>query len=127
MEYLGSIYQDEKLSRAVSDQVPAVVRYPTSDISRCYRIIASTLLGQGAAEVDHERFWTRLITMILKSPKPRTAKSPSPADVQKNGDLRGMIRDLLDEQRRTRILLERLVEKIERQESGIRPKTGPST
>lgn len=127
VEYLGSIYQDEKLSRAVSDQVPAVVRYPTSDISRCYRIIASTLLGQGAAEVDHERFWTRLITMILKSPKPRIAKSPSPADVQKNGDLRGMIRDLLDEQRRTRILLERLVEKIERQESGIRPKTGPST
>jgi hypothetical protein len=38
-----------------------------------------------------------------------------------------MIRDLLDEQRRTRILLERLVEKIERQESGIRPKPGPST
>jgi flagellar biosynthesis protein FlhG len=126
IEYLGSVYHDEKLSRAVTDQIPAVVRYPTSDISRCYRIIASTILGQGSVEVDHERFWTRLINMLMKAPKPKTMKAVSGNDVQKNGDLRGIIHDLLDEQRKTRVLLERLVERIEQHGACIRPKPGSS-
>ncbi len=114
VEYLGSVYRDEKLSKAVNDQVPAVVRFPTSDIARCYRIIASTLLGQGSLEADQEKFWTRLITMLLKTPKPKAAKAAPTANSQNDGDMRRMIRDLLDEQRKTRALLERLVEKIER-------------
>lgn len=111
VQYLGSIYRDEKLYRSVTDQVPAVVRFPTSDIARCYRIIASTLLGQKTLdEGDHEKFWSRLITMISKNPRPRTPKPAEADEVQKkNGELRGMLRNILDEQRKTRALLEKLI------------------
>ena len=124
VEYLGSVYRDDKLSRAVTDQVPAVVRYPTSDIARCYRIIASTLLGQESVEADHDKFWTRLITMLVKAPKHKAVPAGPAPGAQKNGDLRDMLNKLLDEQRRTRELLERLVEKIEQNDISIRPKPG---
>ena len=124
VEYLGSVYHDDKLSRAVTDQVPAVVRYPTSDIARCYRIIASTLLGQDSVEADHEKFWTRLITMLVRAPKHKAITAGPAADAQKNGELRSMLHKLLDEQRRTRELLERLVEMIEQHDMSIRPKPG---
>lgn len=88
-----------------------MVRFPTSDIARCYRIIASTLLGQKTLdEGDHEKFWSRLITMISKNPRPRTPKPAEADEVQKkNGELRGMLRNILDEQRKTRALLEKLI------------------
>jgi flagellar biosynthesis protein FlhG len=113
VEYLGSVYRDEKLTRAVSDQVPAIVRYPTSDISRCYRVIALTMLGQKSMGVDLDRFWTRLIAMVMKMSKPKTMK-----EAVSNGDksaLEKTFHEFLDEQRKIRLLLERLVANIEKQ------------
>ncbi len=125
VEYLGSVYQDEKLSNAVSDQVPAVVRYPTSDISRCYRVIALTLLGQEPSEVDQEKFWTRLIAMLSKVSKPRVMRAVSFNGDGDNGGIENTIHNILDEQRKTRLLLERLVAKIEQGAPPARLKTGP--
>jgi hypothetical protein len=119
VEYLGSVYKDEKLCRAVSDQVPAIVRYPTSDIARCYRMIALTMLGQTGVGVDYDKFWTRLIAMLMKMGRPKIMK-----EVTFNGNGKGDVRssslektvhELLDEQRKTRILLERLITYIEKQ------------
>lgn len=121
VQYLGSIYHDEKLSRSVTDQVPAVVRFPTSDIARCYRIIASTILGQKALEEGgHEKFWSRLITMITKNPRPRSPKPAAADDARKNGDLRGTLHSILDEQRKTRTLLEKLIAQL-----GVSPGAEP--
>lgn len=125
VEYLGSIYHDEKLSKAVTDQVPAVVRYPTSDISRCYRVIALTLLGQESVEVDQEKFWSRLITMLTKVSKTKVMKAVSFNGADNNGNIENTIHDILDEQRKTRILLERIVTKMEQDNPGFKWKTGP--
>jgi flagellar biosynthesis protein FlhG len=111
--FLGSIYSDEKLIRAVTDQVPAIVRFPTSDIARCYRVIALTMLGQKGVSVDVERFWSRLINMIIKGAKPKGVRA-----VSFNGEVPGKaiektFEDILDEQRKTRLLLERLLTRLE--------------
>jgi flagellar biosynthesis protein FlhG len=126
VEYLGSVYTDEKLSKAVSDQVPAVVRYPTSDISRCYRVIALTLLGQAPVEVNQEKFWTRLITMITKVPKPKISEALPFKEGSGNGNLEKTIHDILNEQRKTRILLEKLVARFEKDIASADTKTGSS-
>jgi flagellar biosynthesis protein FlhG len=126
VEYLGSVYMDEKLSRAVSDQVPAVVRYPTSDISRCYRVIALTLLGQSPVDVDQEKFWSRLIAMITKASKPKTVQALPLKDGGGNGNIENTIHDILNEQRKTRMLLEKLVARIEQDISSANAKTGSS-
>lgn len=112
--FLGSVYYDEKLTRAVSDQVPAIVRFPTSNISRCYRVIALTLLGQNSAQADYDKFWTRLLNMIMKGARPKTARGVSFNGHNGEGSIEDTIHNILDEQRRTRFLLERLVAKIER-------------
>lgn len=123
VEYLGSVYRDEKLSRAVSDQVPAIVRYPTSDISRCYRMVALTMLAQKSVGVDYEKFWTRLIAMIMKMGKPKVMKEVAfngsgKGDMAAGSSLERTVHELLDEQRKTRILLERLISNIEKQGPG---------
>jgi flagellar biosynthesis protein FlhG len=115
VEYLGSVYIDEKLTRAVSDQVPAIVRFPTSDISRCYRVIALTMLGQKSVSVDFDKFWTRLIAMIMKAAKPKAVKAVAFNGTNLPGSLEQTFHDILDEQRKTRILLERLITRIEQQ------------
>jgi flagellar biosynthesis protein FlhG len=112
--FLGSVYYDEKLTRAVSDQVPAIVRFPTSNISRCYRVIALTLLGQNTEQIDYDKFWTRLLNMIMKGSRPKTMKSVSVNGRDRGDSLERTVHDILDEQRRTRFLLERLVAKMER-------------
>ncbi|HQG31037.1 MAG TPA: MinD/ParA family protein [Deltaproteobacteria bacterium] len=113
VEYLGCIYVDEKLSKAVSDQVSAVVRYPTSDISRCYRVIALTILGQSPMEADQEKFWSRLISMITKVTKPKIVQEIPFKEGGGNGSIESAIHDILSEQRKTRMLLEKLVARIE--------------
>lgn len=120
VEFLGSVYTDEKLSRAVKDQVPVIVRYPTSDIARCYRVIALTLLGQKSVSADLEKLWSRLVAMVMKGGRPRTVRA-----VSFNGEVpaRAMEKtflDILDEQRKTRILLERLLTTL--QEVDLRPR-----
>jgi flagellar biosynthesis protein FlhG len=114
VDYLGSVYLDEKLKKAVADQVPAVVRYPTSDISRAYRVIALTILGQEAPEVDQEKLWYRLITMLTKAQRPKVMKEASLGEGGRNGTLESTVLDILSEQRKTRLLLEKLVAKMER-------------
>lgn len=126
VEYLGSVYHDEKLSKAVSDQVPAVVRYPTSDISRCYRVIALTLLGQPPVDVDEEKFWSRLIAMITKVSKPKNLKAGPLKEEGGNGNIETTIHDILSEQRKTRMLLERLVARVEQDMASARGKTDSS-
>jgi flagellar biosynthesis protein FlhG len=115
VEYLGSVYHDEKLTRAVSDQVPAIVRFPTSDISRCYRVIALTMLGQKSVSVDLDKFWSRLIAMIMKAAKPKTMKAVGFNGTSPGPSMEKTFYAILDEQRKTRILLERLITRIEQQ------------
>ncbi len=112
--FLGSVFSDEKLTRAVSDQVPAIVRFPTSDIARCYRVIALTMLGQNTPQADYDKFWSRLLNMIVRSAKPRERAAESFNGPEREGSLEHTIHDILDEQRRTRFLLERIVARIER-------------
>jgi flagellar biosynthesis protein FlhG len=126
VEYLGSIYLDEKLSKAVTDQVPAVVRYPTSDISRCYRVIALSLLGQAPVEVDQEKFWSRLIAMITKVSRPKSAQSLPLKEEGGNGNIEKAVLDILNEQRKTRMLLEKLVARIEQDTPSVKIKAGKS-
>jgi flagellar biosynthesis protein FlhG len=114
VDYLGSVYLDEKLKKAVADQVPAVVRYPTSDISRAYRVIALTLLGQEAPEVDQEKFWTRLVAMLAKAQRPKVMKEVSFSEGGRNGSIENTVLDILSEQRKTRLLLEKLVAKMDK-------------
>ncbi|MGC9323604.1 MAG: MinD/ParA family protein [Desulfomonilia bacterium] len=113
VDYLGSVYYDEKLSRAVSDQVPAIVRFPTSDISRCYRVIALTVLGQAQVQADYEKFWSRLITMIMKKARPKPKQEVLFTEKEGAVPLEKTVQDILDEQRRTRMLLERLILKLD--------------
>ncbi|HPS94574.1 MAG TPA: MinD/ParA family protein [Deltaproteobacteria bacterium] len=115
VEYLGSVYSDEKLTRAVSDQVPAIVRFPTSDISRCYRVIALTMLGQKSVSADFEKFWSRLVSMIMKGAKPKAVRAEALKGEAPGASMEQIFHEILDEQRRTRLLLERLVTRIERQ------------
>lgn len=115
VEYLGSVYSDEKLTRAVSDQVPAIVRFPTSDISRCYRVIALTMLGQKSVSADFEKFWSRLVSMIMKGAKPKAVRASALKEEAPGASMEQLLHEILDEQRKTRHLLERLVSRIEQQ------------
>lgn len=114
VEFLGSIYTDEKLQRAVKDQVPAIVRYPTSDIARCYRVIALTLLGQKTVSADLEKLWTRLVAMIMKGGRPKAMRAVSFNGESAAHSMEKTFQDILDEQRKTRILLERLLTTLEK-------------
>lgn len=113
VEFLGSVYTDEKLPRAVKDQVPAIVRYPTSDIARCYRVIALTLLGQKSVSADLEKLWSRLVAMIMKGSHPKTMRAVSFNGEASARAMEKTLQDILDEQRKARILLERLLTTIE--------------
>jgi hypothetical protein len=80
-------------------------------------MVALTMLGQKSVGVDHEKFWTRLIAMIMKMGKPKIMKE---AAFNGNSDgrtssLEKTVHELLDEQRKTRMLLERLINNIEKQ------------
>lgn len=113
MEFLGSIYADDKLPRAVKDQVPAIVRYPTSDIARCYRVVALTMLGQKSVSADLEKLWTRLVAMIMKAGRPKAMRAVSFNGEVSARSMEKTLQDILEEQRKTRILLERLLKTLE--------------
>ncbi len=116
VEFLGSVYADDKLPRAVKDQVPAIVRYPTSDIARCYRVIALTMLGQKSVSVDLEKLWSRLVAMIMKGGRPKAMRAVSFNGEVSSLSLEKTVQDILDEQRKPRILLERLLTTLEERE-----------
>ncbi|HPP79538.1 MAG TPA: MinD/ParA family protein [Deltaproteobacteria bacterium] len=113
VEFLGSVFFDDKLKRAVRDQVPVVARHPTSDVARCYRVIAITLLGQEQVGVDLEKFWSRLVSLVVKTRRPRTMRAVSFNGEAAQRSMEKTFLDILDEQRKTRMLLERLISTIE--------------
>lgn len=118
VSYLGSVVRDEHLRQAVGEQKPVVVRYPATDISRSYRVIATTLLGQTGISVDQEQFWSRLLRMISAAPRIPRETPPAPAAEAAEtapdlGVLTETMVELLAEQRRTRELLEQIVNYIE--------------
>lgn len=113
VEFLGSVYLDDKLPKAVKDQVPAIVRYPTSDVARCYRVVALTMLGQKSVSADYEKLWSRLISMIMKISRPKVMRAVSFNGEQPSRSMEKTFQDILDEQRKTRILLERLLTTLE--------------
>ncbi len=125
VDYAGYVCVDEKLPQAVADQVPAIVRFPTSEVARCYMMIASTLLSQEAGSPDMERFWSRLIQMIIKRPKRKVHSDVSLGGENRVRSLEIALRDMLEEQRKTRILLERLVTRMEQTSEELIPKKGP--
>jgi flagellar biosynthesis protein FlhG len=126
VEFLGSVYADEKLPRAVTDQVPAVVRYPTSDIARCYRVVALTLLGQKSVGADAEKLWSRLVSMIMKGGRPRVMRAVSFNGEAPARSMEKTFQDILDEQRKTRILLERVLTALEQASPEVRARKGYS-
>jgi len=113
VDYMGPVCSDERLQTAITEQVPVVVRFPTSDIAKCYRVIASALLAQTSQPVNLERFWLRFIQMVREVSLPKSLREVSfdfeppkediPPAWEKTMDA------ILEEQRRTRQLLERLV------------------
>ncbi len=116
LDYAGCVCRDEKLKLAVGEQVPVIDRFPSAEISRCYRVIATTMLGQEAEEISNDKLWSRMVRMMFNASKPRKLvpvnggqSNPAPA-VQ--GDDK-MLQAILDEQRRTRLLLERILYNIE--------------
>jgi len=111
--YVGCVWVDEKLKKAVTEHEPVIVRFPTADVSRCYRVIATTILSQLNAAVDYEKFWTCFLGLIIKTPKPKTMRTAPYKGENKVSSLETTIEHILDEQRRTRLLLERLVHKID--------------
>lgn len=113
VEFLGSVYTDEKLPRAVKDQVPVIVRYPTSDIARCYRVIALSLLGQKSVSTDLEKLWSRLLAMIMKGGRPKAMRAVAFNGDVSAGTMEKTFQEILEEQRKTRILLERLLSTFE--------------
>ncbi|MCD6279980.1 MAG: MinD/ParA family protein [Deltaproteobacteria bacterium] len=125
VDYAGYVCMDDKLPQAVADQVPVIVRFPTSEIARCYMMIASTLLGQEAGYPDMDRFWSRLIQMIIKRPKKKVHRGVSIGAEDRVKSLEAALRDMLDEQRKTRILLERLVTRMEQTSEELMSKKGP--
>jgi hypothetical protein len=84
------------------------------------------MLGQKGVSVDVERFWSRLINMIIKGAKPKGARA-----VSFNGEVPGKalektFEDILDEQRKTRLLLERLLTRLEQGVTNTRSHKGYS-
>ncbi len=110
IEYVGPVCNDERLHMAIAEQVPVVVRFPTSDIARCYRVIATTLLAHEPQPINIERFWARFIHMVRDITRPQIMKEIS-FDVEqvKENSLEKTMDAILEEQRRTRLLLERLL------------------
>lgn len=124
VEFLGSVLYDKKLPLAVKDQLPVAVRYPTSDVARCYRVLALALLGQQAIGVDLERFWTKLVTLVMKTRRPRTMRAVSFNGEADRSSLEKTFQDILIEQRKTRLLLERLVSSLEASTPGSTTRRG---
>ncbi len=122
VEYSGCVVRDDKLGLAVSEQSPVIARYPSSEIARSYRVIATTLLGQEAEIFNEEKFWNRLVKMMLVAAKPKQQRVV-PLQNRPRGGVDGMLQAILDEQRRTRILLERIVFNLEKQQEKKQPET----
>jgi flagellar biosynthesis protein FlhG len=113
VDYMGPVCLDERLQTAVTEQVPVVVRFPTSDIAKCYRVIASTLISQVSQAINLERFWNAFIHMVKEISLPKSLREVSfdfepPKDTNTQA-LEKTMDAILEEQRRTRQLLERLV------------------
>jgi len=64
-------------------------------------------------EADQEKFWSRLISMITKVTKPKFVQEIPFKEGGGNGSIESAIHDILSEQRKTRMLLEKLVARIE--------------
>jgi predicted DNA-binding ribbon-helix-helix protein len=71
------------------------------------------MLGQKGVGADVEKLWSRLIHMIIKGTKPKVVRAVSFNGEASGKNLEKTFLDILDEQRKTRLLLERLVDKIE--------------
>ncbi|MEA3221792.1 MAG: MinD/ParA family protein [Thermodesulfobacteriota bacterium] len=125
VDYIGSVCTDAKLLKAVSAQVPVIVKFPTSDIARCYRGIATTLVGEKLPLVDFERFWERTIRIMLKKPRAKSYRAVSFNGESRVKELESAINGILSEQRRTRLLLERFMLKMEQAVAETEAQKGP--
>ncbi|OPZ57556.1 MAG: Flagellum site-determining protein YlxH [Deltaproteobacteria bacterium ADurb.Bin510] len=110
IDYLGYVLRDEKLPQSVGEQVPVLVRHPGSAIARCYRVLATTLLGQEAEAFNEDKFWTRLLGLMAGVSRPRPALPPAdePETSPRLND--ELLRELISEQRQIKGLLERIVD-----------------
>lgn len=46
VNYLGYIFDDKKLTMAVRSQIPVVIKFPKSDVTKCIEVISNKLLGR---------------------------------------------------------------------------------
>jgi hypothetical protein len=94
---------------AAGEQIPLIVKYPTSDTARCYRMITSTILSQKANESKTDKFFSRLIRLAAIDSNPVAIREISFDEKIVNHGLERTMDAILEEQKRTRQLLERLV------------------
>ena len=113
INYIGPVVLDDISIHAAGEQIPLIVKYPTSDTARCYRMITSTILSQKAIESKTDKFFSRLIRLTAIDSNPAPIREISFDDKLVNHGLERTMDAILDEQKRTRLLLERLVDMID--------------
>lgn len=107
--YIGPVVLDDISIPAAGEQAPVIVKYPTSDTARCYRMIASTLLSQKTIDTRIEGVFSRLVKLVADDSNPESVKEISFAEKPGLNGLERTMDAILEEQKRTRLLIERLV------------------
>ena len=54
LEYLGPIIQDKNASRAIIEQKPVVMAYPSTSSSRCISVLADKLTGDSVENKEEQ-------------------------------------------------------------------------
>ncbi|HEY9162216.1 MAG TPA: AAA family ATPase [Desulfomonilia bacterium] len=113
INYVGPVLLDDISIPAAGEHIPLIVKHPTSDTARCYRMITSTLLSQKEIETKTDKFFSRLIRLAAIDSNPSSVREVSFDEKVVNHGLERTMDAILEEQRRTRLLLERLVGMID--------------
>jgi flagellar biosynthesis protein FlhG len=113
VNYIGPVVLDDISIPASGEQIPLIVKYPTSDTARCYRMITSTILSQKAIESKTDKFFSRLIRLAAMDSNPVAIREISFDEKLVNTGIERTMDAILEEQRRTRLLLEKLVGMID--------------
>jgi len=117
IHYIGPVVMDEISIPSAVEQVPLIIRHPASDTARCYRMAASTLLSQKPIEPKLARFFSRLIKLTADDSNPGEIREISYDDSDINSGMGKTMDAILSEQRKTRLLLERLIGLIDAENS----------
>lgn len=108
INYIGPVVLDDISIPSAGEKIPLIIKHPTSDTARCYRMITSTLLSQNTIDFKTDAFFSRLVRLEAVDSNPVPMREIS-YDEKPGSGLERTMDAILEEQRRTRLLLERLV------------------